>query len=89
MFTLLSIVHVACRLADALDYDVTRPLVPRTASDVLSELPPAARQRFDKSPEQLCVLIEKQLVGQRFRRRVAKNAADARRQPHRIDQVLA
>jgi HD-like signal output (HDOD) protein len=59
---LLRIVHIACRLADALDYDVTRPLVPRNANDVLSELPPAARQRFEKSPEQLCVLIEKQIL---------------------------
>jgi putative nucleotidyltransferase with HDIG domain len=59
---LLRIVHIACRLADALDYDVTRPLVPMNANDVLSELPLAARQRFVKSPEQLCVLIEKQIL---------------------------
>ena len=59
---LLRIVHVACRLADALGYDVSRPLVPANARTVLRELPFAARQRFLKSPEQLCTLIEKQIL---------------------------
>jgi putative nucleotidyltransferase with HDIG domain len=58
---LLRIVHVACRLADSLGYDVTRPLVPISANAVLRELPFAVRQRFLKSPEQLCALIEKQI----------------------------
>ena len=59
---LLRIVHVACRMADSLGYDVTRPLVPATSNAVLRELPFAARQRFLKTPEQLCDLIEKQLL---------------------------
>jgi putative nucleotidyltransferase with HDIG domain len=59
---LLRIVHIACRLADSLGYDVTRPLVPMNANRVLRELPFVARQRFLKTPEQLCVLIEKQLL---------------------------
>ena len=59
---LLRIVHVACRLADSLGYEVTRPLVPAHANVVLRELPFVARQRFLKSPEQLCSLIEKQIL---------------------------
>jgi len=59
---LLRIVHVACRLADSLGYDVTSPLVPMNANRVLRELPFAARQRFLKTPEQLCALIEKQIL---------------------------
>jgi len=58
---LVRIVHIACRLADSLGYDVTRPLVPVHANAVLKELPSVARQRFTKTPEQLCVLIEEQI----------------------------
>jgi putative nucleotidyltransferase with HDIG domain len=58
---LLRLVRVACRLADCLGYEVTRPLVPVNAPTVLKELPLAARQRFLKTPEQLCALIEKQI----------------------------
>ncbi|MBZ5631619.1 MAG: HDOD domain-containing protein [Acidobacteriia bacterium] len=59
---LLRLVRVACRLADSLGYDVTRPLVPTNAKAALKELPLAARQRFRKSPEQLRALIEKQIL---------------------------
>jgi hypothetical protein len=59
---LLRVVRVACRLADSLGYDVTRPLVPVSAHSVLKELPFAARQRFLKTSEQLCALIEKQIL---------------------------
>jgi hypothetical protein len=38
---LLRIVHVACRLADALGYDITRPLVPLRVEAVLTEPEPA------------------------------------------------
>jgi HD-like signal output (HDOD) protein len=59
---LLRIVHVACSMADCLGYDVSRPLIPVQAHAALRELPFAARQRFLKTPEELCVLIEKQLL---------------------------
>ena len=56
--TLLRIVHVACRLADVLGYDVVRPLVPSTSSDVLAELPERARTRLALSPEEFRERIE-------------------------------
>ncbi len=37
----------------------------------------------------LRLFVEEQLVGEAIRRRAAEDAADAARQPHRIDQVLA
>ena len=59
---LLRIVHVACRLADALGYDVTRPLVPKPVSSVLIELPFRARQRLEGSFEQLSARIEQTIL---------------------------
>ena len=59
---LLRIAHIACRLADSLGFDVTRPLVPMNANRVLRELPFVAWQRFLKTPEQLCVRIEKEIL---------------------------
>ena len=58
---LLRIVHVACRLADALGYDVTRPLAPLSVPKILRELPLGARNRFRKTPAQLQALIEQQI----------------------------
>ncbi len=43
---LLRIVHVACRLADVLGYDVVKPLIPSNAEDVIAELPAQARERL-------------------------------------------
>ena len=48
---LLKIVHVACRLADALGYDITRPLVPLDVDAVFADLPAPARERLQKSDE--------------------------------------
>ena len=45
---LLSIVHVACRLADALGYDVVKPLAPLDFDTVLAELP-AGRVKLGQS----------------------------------------
>ncbi len=59
---LLRIVHVACRLADALGYDVTHPLTPLSVPIILRELPLSARKRFLKTPEQLQALIQEQIV---------------------------
>ena len=59
---LLRIVHIACRLADALGYDVTRPLAPLSVPRILSELPVPARNRFRKTAEELQALIEQQIL---------------------------
>jgi HD-like signal output (HDOD) protein len=54
---LLRIVHVACRMADALGYDLTRPLIPLYTDAILAELPERVRVRFRMSPEELQALI--------------------------------
>lgn len=58
---LLRIVHVACALADTLGYDVVKPLIPSSPSDVLAQLPPGARERVGRSPEELCVRIDERI----------------------------
>ncbi len=58
---LLRIVHVACRLADVLGYDIVRPLVPSTPSDVIAHLPAQARARLAQDPAELCERIEERL----------------------------
>jgi hypothetical protein len=55
---LLRIVHVACRLADVLGYDVVRPLSTSNASDIIAELPARARERLARDPAELCGRIE-------------------------------
>jgi len=55
---LLSIVHVACRLADALGYDVVKPLEPLEIDAVLAELPGRGKVSLGKSPTQMCAQIE-------------------------------
>jgi HD-like signal output (HDOD) protein len=59
---LLGIVHVACRLADALGYDVVKPLAPLDIDAVLAELPGRGRINLGKSPEELCAQIEQSIV---------------------------
>jgi putative nucleotidyltransferase with HDIG domain len=58
---LLRIVHLACRLADVLGYDVVKPLVPSSAGEVLAQLPERARARLGRSPEELCERIERRI----------------------------
>lgn len=58
---LLAIVHVACRLADALGYDVSRPLKPLEMEEVLAELPSDARARLRSTPEDMRARIEERL----------------------------
>jgi hypothetical protein len=57
----LRIVHVACRLADALGYDVVKPLVPLSADEILAELPVRGRQRLMQAPEDLLKRIEERI----------------------------
>jgi HD-like signal output (HDOD) protein len=58
---LLRIVHVACRLADVLGYDVVKPLLPSNAGDVIAELPAKAREGLARSPKELCERIEEKI----------------------------
>lgn len=58
---LLGIVHVACRLADTLGYEMTKPLVPVDMETVLAELPPRARTRLHDGPEVLRSLVESRI----------------------------
>jgi HD-like signal output (HDOD) protein len=59
---LLSIVHVACRLADALGYDVVKPLTPLDIDTVLAELPSRSKVKLGKSPAELCAQIEQSIA---------------------------
>jgi putative nucleotidyltransferase with HDIG domain len=59
---LLRIVHVACRLAEILGYDIVRALVPQDVDTVLAELPPRARARMKKTPAELCTKIEQRIL---------------------------
>jgi putative nucleotidyltransferase with HDIG domain len=59
---LLSIVHVACRLADALGYDVVKPLTPLDFDTVLAELPAKVRTTSRKTPAELRAQIEQSLA---------------------------
>jgi putative nucleotidyltransferase with HDIG domain len=58
---LLRIIHVACRLADVLGYDVVKPLTPSDTGDVIALLPERARERLSQSPEELCGRIEERI----------------------------
>jgi HD-like signal output (HDOD) protein len=58
---LLRIVHVACRMADVLGYDITRPLIPTNMQAVLSELPEHARESLKTPPEELRASIERRI----------------------------
>jgi HD-like signal output (HDOD) protein len=57
----LRIVHVACRLADVLGYDVVKPLVSHTVEEVLAELPLLGRQRLTREPQELLKRIEERI----------------------------
>jgi putative nucleotidyltransferase with HDIG domain len=59
--SLLRIVHVACRLADVLGYDVVKPLTPLSVEEIIAELPQQARARLKRPPEDFCERIERRL----------------------------
>ena len=59
--SLLRVVHVACRLADALGYDFVAPLVTPELREVTAELPPPARTRLTQSPEELRRRVEQRI----------------------------
>jgi len=58
---LLRIVHVACRLADVLGFDVVKPLAPPTVEAVLAPLPQRAHQRLTQAPEELLRRIQERI----------------------------
>jgi HD-like signal output (HDOD) protein len=78
---LLRIVHVACRLADILGYDVVKPLVPSTVGDVMAQLPARARTLLVQDPQQLCERVEQRI------REFGSEPADA--QPEETLALLA
>jgi HD-like signal output (HDOD) protein len=59
---LIRIIHVACRLADALGYEVARPLLQLEVETILRELPSRVRARTKLSPAELCSRIEKRIL---------------------------
>jgi len=59
---LLRIVHVACRLAEILGYNIVHPLVPQEVESVIAELPTQARARLKKTPAELCAKIEQRIL---------------------------
>jgi len=61
-FSLLRIVHVACRLADALGYDVVKPMSPPDIEAILAELPVRGRARFQKTADELRAQIEQSIA---------------------------
>jgi hypothetical protein len=59
-FDLLRIVHLGCRLADALGFAVVaKEALP--AATILRELPARAAARIEKTPEELAALIEERI----------------------------
>jgi HD-like signal output (HDOD) protein len=54
---LLTLVHLACRLADVLGFEVTVPLRPSTMEEVLAILPPATRKRLPTTEEEFRDLV--------------------------------
>ncbi len=78
--SLLRIVHVACRLADVLGYDVVKPLVPQEPSQIIAELPAQARMRLSREPEEFC---------QRIEERIREFGADSNAQPEETLAMLA
>lgn len=59
---LLRIVHVACRLADALGFDVVKPLLELKVEAVLEELPPQARGRLTDDQAKWRARIEQRIA---------------------------
>ena len=55
---LLGIVHSACKLADCIGYEMTRPLVPLDMESIIQELPLPARSRVEGDAERLRALVE-------------------------------
>jgi HD-like signal output (HDOD) protein len=57
----LRIVHVACRLADVLGYEVVTRAVPETAEEILVHLPARGREALLQAPGELLMRIEERI----------------------------
>ena len=57
-FDLRTLVHIACRLADHLGYDVTIPLQPIGLEELFSPLPEPARRRLIQEMDRIRVSVE-------------------------------
>jgi HD-like signal output (HDOD) protein len=56
--SLVGLVHVACRLADFLGYEVTKPRTALDFDSIMAELPEAVRRQVTLTPEQLRSSVE-------------------------------
>jgi hypothetical protein len=98
--SLLRVVRVACRLADALGYEVVKPLHPLSVEEVIAELPEHARKRINSDPVQFRQRIER-LIAQFGSQEAAppeetlallsasSEEADAEPEAARVEQVPA
>jgi HD-like signal output (HDOD) protein len=59
--SLLRIVHVACRLADFFNYDVSRPLTPQTFEEIVDELPGNVKERLIWSADELRAKVQRSI----------------------------
>jgi HD-like signal output (HDOD) protein len=59
--SLLRVVHVACRLADAFGYDVTCPLIPQPIEVILEDLPERARARLLQQVDEMRAQLDDSL----------------------------
>ena len=55
----LTLVHLACQLADTLGYAVVTPLKALAFDEIRSALPPAARERFPDNPQVLTEIVDR------------------------------
>jgi putative nucleotidyltransferase with HDIG domain len=58
---LLRVIHVACRIADALGYGLVSPRADMNMSDILETLPEPVRRRFERTEEELRAEIEERI----------------------------
>jgi putative nucleotidyltransferase with HDIG domain len=59
---LLTIVHVACRLADFLGFEVTQPLLAMDFDQIAADLPKLARERIKTSSQDIAAEIERTIA---------------------------
>jgi len=58
---LLTVVHYACRTADAMGFDVSLPLQPQSAEETLEGLPPRAVERLLARKDEIRTLVDQQV----------------------------
>lgn len=58
---LLTLVHLGCKLADSLGFWVVKPLLPRSAEDILGDLPPAMQGRIRINADAWREMVERRV----------------------------